>query len=123
MFPEDINGIAQHILRLIDVYNLTINDISNGILGDKITEVTKELKFEIFPARRISIGECYILVDVAYASLMHQEFVDWSEKCLKVNKLCHLTFGKGIWLNLVWVGISTKETQNTEKRWKREFSA
>ena len=96
LFPEDISGIGQHILRLIDVYNLTISDISNGILGDKITEEAKELRFEIFPAKRMNIGECYILVDVAYANLMHQEFIDWSEKCLKVNKFCHLTFGAGI---------------------------
>ena len=98
LFPQDISGIGQHILRLIDVYNLTINDISNGILGEKVTVEAKKIQFEIFPAKRMSIGECYILVDVAYASLMEQEFVEWSEKCLKVNKFSHLTFAEGIWL-------------------------
>jgi hypothetical protein len=69
---EDVHGVAHHILRLVDVYNLTVGHLLTGdVMG-------------IHAARPMNMHECFMLVDVAYDSLMEDTFHQWYEACNEV---------------------------------------
>lgn len=70
---KDVKGIVHHVLRIREVYNLTIQDILGG----------KMMGLEAL--RPLTIKECYLMVDVAFQETMIEEFQRWHEACQSVS--------------------------------------
>ncbi len=74
---EDVNGVSQHILRLVDVYGLDVGDLVSG----------KILSSEVEAAvRPMAMDECFRMASVAADNLMEDVFATWHEACMKVNE-------------------------------------
>ena len=69
---EDVRGVADHVLRLRSVYNLTTEHVLSGRL------------MGLEALRPMRMQECFLLVDVAYQGLLLDEFKLWYEACQAV---------------------------------------
>ena len=77
-FSKDVNGVAQHILRLRHVYDLTLDHVLEGrVLG-------------LVAVRGMRVSECFLMANVAYKNaLMPQEFKVWYQACQTVSLIHH----------------------------------
>ena len=86
-FSKDVNGVAQHILRLRHVYDLTLDHVLEGrVLG-------------LVAVRGMRVSECFLMANVAYKNaLMPQEFKVWYQACqtVRYGNTCCGVFKGGI---------------------------
>ena len=73
-------GVAQHIMRLINVYNITVQEVLEGSI------MSEHHNFKVNAVRGFKLEECFTMVDVAYSNIMQDEYATWHKACQEVSK-------------------------------------
>ena len=76
---EDVAGIAQHIMRLINVYNIALQEVLEGSI------MSEHDNFKVKAVRGFKLEECFTMVDVAYSNIMQEEYAEWHRACQEVR--------------------------------------
>ena len=74
-------GVAQHIMRLINVYNITVQEVLEGSIM-----LSGNHNFKVNAVRGFKLEECFTMVDVAYSNIMQEEYAEWHRACQEVSK-------------------------------------
>ena len=72
---EDVAGVAGHIIRVCDVYNLTMSHV----LGGRVMGLSR--------VRPMNMKECFFVTDAAYQMIDSKEHQKWQLACLQVRAI------------------------------------